>query len=97
MLSTVDADKNDMINFSEFLTATVTKDLYLLSDKLNEAFKAFDRDGSGFITLDELMNVIGGEESFEMDRKAWDKVIGEVDFDGDGKINFEEFVKLMNE
>ena len=86
-----------MVSFLEFLSATVTKDLYLLSDKLGEAFKAFDRDGSGFITLDELMEVIGGDESFEIDRKVWDKVIGEVDVDGDGKINFEEFVKLMNE
>jgi hypothetical protein len=27
----------------EFLTATITKDLYLMSEKLQEAFKAFDR------------------------------------------------------
>jgi hypothetical protein len=47
MLSCLDSDKNDLINYSggcslynllEFLTATVTKDLYTLSDKVNGAF-----------------------------------------------------------
>jgi Ca2+-binding EF-hand superfamily protein len=43
MISCVDTDKNDLINYTEFLTATVTKELYMMSDKLGEAFKAFDR------------------------------------------------------
>jgi Ca2+-binding EF-hand superfamily protein len=46
MISCVDTDKNDLINYTEFLTATVTKELYMMSDKLGEAFKAFDRVSS---------------------------------------------------
>jgi Ca2+-binding EF-hand superfamily protein len=43
------------------------------------------------------MAVIGGDESLEVDKKFWDKVLADADIDGDGKINFEEFVKLMSE
>jgi Ca2+-binding EF-hand superfamily protein len=43
------------------------------------------------------LDVIGGDDSFEIDRKAWDRVLREVDIDGDGRINFDEFVKILNE
>jgi Ca2+-binding EF-hand superfamily protein len=43
------------------------------------------------------VEVIGGSESFEVDVGTMEKVLGEADTDGDGKINFQEFVNLMNE
>ena len=55
----------------------------------------FDRDGDGLITEDELritMNNLG-EPMNENEVKA---MIAEADLDGDGKINFKEFQKLMD-
>ena len=50
----------------------------------------FDTDGSGFITLDELRGVLSGCES-----EAWERVIKEVDENGDGAIDLKEFIDLM--
>ena len=30
-----------------------------------------------------------------MEEATWDEIIAEVDEDGDGKINFKEFTKMM--
>ena len=49
-----------MINYSEFMAATIGRDMYTLSEKLNAAFRAFDGDGNGFITMDELMVMLAG-------------------------------------
>merc|ERR1711894_66450 len=41
MINEVDADGNGTIDFPEFLT--------MMSKKIKEAFKVFDKDGNGFI------------------------------------------------
>lgn len=51
----------------------------------------FDLDGNGQITLDELREVLGGDEDDE-DIK---QLISQVDKDGDGQINFDEFKDMM--
>ena len=63
--------------------------------RLREALKVFDnKDGSGFISASELREVMTGlgEELTEMEV---DEMIAEADVDGDGQINYEEFVKMM--
>ena len=59
-----------------------------------EAFKIFDRNNDGQITHDELkllLNNIGQKPS---DSEIQD-MINEIDIDGDGKINFDNFITLM--
>ncbi|XP_071723115.1 calmodulin-like [Rutidosis leptorrhynchoides] len=59
-----------------------------------EAFCVIDKDSDGLITMEELANVIqsmGGHPSKEEVRI----MISEVDFDGNGTIDFEEFLNLM--
>merc|ERR1711982_88797 len=63
-------------------------------EELIEAFKVFDRDGNGFISAAELRHVmtnLGGKLTDE----EVDEMIREADVDGDGQINYEEFVKMM--
>jgi Ca2+-binding EF-hand superfamily protein len=42
-----------------------------------------------------LSNLLGGADSSLGDEKMWKKLIGEVDNDKDGRINFEEFKQTM--
>ena len=54
----------------------------------------FDRDQDGFISPEELqrvMNAIG----VETDGDQATEMVKEADIDGDGMINYEEFVKIM--
>ena len=60
-----------------------------------EAFEIFDKNKDGNITANELANVM---KSLNMDptEDELHEMIDEVDLDGNGEIDFEEFVTLMN-
>merc|ERR1712048_1262952 len=58
---------------------------------LEATFKRFDKDNSGYITLADLQKIFG--PSF--DTKQFEKLIREVDTNGDGKIEVAEFISFM--
>merc|ERR1711879_360806 len=62
--------------------------------ELVEVFKVFDRDGSGFISPAELRHVMTNLGEKLADEEV-DEMIREADVDGEGQINYEEFVKMM--
>ena len=57
-------------------------------------FQVFDRDGNGFISAAELRHVMTNLGEKLTDEEV-DEMIREADVDGDGQINYEEFVKMM--
>lgn len=69
-------------------------------DKLKEAFCLFDKDGSGSISAVELKNVLGIGKKFG-NEDIWAEIVKEVDQDGNGEIDYNEFKimmeKLLNE
>ena len=66
----------------------------LSKDKLEAAFKAFDKDGSGKIGIDELKDMLEKNDRLAEDSE-WHEVIKEADMNGDGEIDFIEFKDLM--
>ena len=92
LFSKIDVDKNGKIDYTEFLAATIQKANYLKKEKLYEAFCKFDIDNSGFITADELLKALKAEKSQE---KEVEQLIKAVDKNGDGKIDYKEFLQLM--
>jgi len=63
--------------------------------EFREIFNLVDRDGGGEITKDELgelMDTLGIDASPE----EIDAMISEIDQDGSGSIDFEEFVAVMS-
>jgi len=91
----LDIDGNGTIDFPEFLSlmARKMKDTDT-EEELIEAFKVFDRDGNGFISAAELRHVMTNLGEKLTDEEV-DEMIREADVDGDGQINYEEFVKMM--
>ena len=63
------------------------------NDKLMQAVKMFDKDGSGTISADEIRSVLGSGST--LSEQAIEDIIKEVDENGDGEIQFEEFVHMM--
>eukprot|EP00164_Ancoracysta_twista_P002387 GFYU01003162.1.p2 GENE.GFYU01003162.1~~GFYU01003162.1.p2 ORF type:complete len:180 (+),score=67.82 GFYU01003162.1:34-573(+) len=101
VISIFDADKDDNVNFKEFVTAmSIFTTKGHKEAKLQFAFKVYDIDGDGYICNKELFEVlkmmVGANLSDPQLQQIVDKTILEADEDEDGKISFEEFSKLMS-
>ncbi|CAF2741903.1 unnamed protein product [Rotaria sp. Silwood2] len=62
--------------------------------ELHDAFDLFDRDRSGTISLSELKQVLIAL-NFNPTDTLVRKVMKEMDIDGNGSVEFDEFVKIM--
>ncbi|KAL8105032.1 hypothetical protein AgCh_028991 [Apium graveolens] len=62
--------------------------------EFQEAFSLFDKDGDGCITIEELATVIRSLDQNPSEEELQD-MISEVDADGNGTIEFVEFLNLM--
>jgi len=92
----LDMDNNGYIGYEEFVRAAVSKEYFVRDNVLRFAFRYFDKDGSGEITFDEIEALFS--QSISDKTKVHEtliNIIKEVDKNNDGKINFEEFSKVM--
>ncbi|KAL4448878.1 hypothetical protein ABPG77_007595 [Micractinium sp. CCAP 211/92] len=95
MITEVDADGNGTIDFPEFIQLMARKMKDTDSEaELMEAFKVFDKDGNGFISAAELRHVMTNLGEKLTDEEV-DEMIREADTDGDGQVDYNEFVKMM--
>ena len=95
MIREVDWNGDGTIDFKEFLCLMLKKmDDSDIDDELETAFKAFDLDKDGYITPHELRNGmlnLGEEYSPE----EAEEMIKEGDLDNDGRIDYDEFMKII--
>nr|TKS16086.1 calcium-dependent protein kinase [Populus alba] len=63
-------------------------------EHFRRAFMFFDKDGNGYIELDELREALADEYG-ETDDDVLNDIMREVDTDKDGCISYEEFVAMM--
>ncbi|XP_021821158.1 probable calcium-binding protein CML25 [Prunus avium] len=95
MILEVDSDGDGFIDFKEFVELNTNGvDQAEALENLKDAFSVYDIDGNGSISAEELYKVLRslGDECSIAECK---KMIGAVDSDGDGMINFEEFKVMM--
>jgi calcium-dependent protein kinase len=101
VMESIDADGSGMIDYTEFIAASMSVREYIQEDVCWKAFRVFDLDGNGFLTPDELTQVLSRDDGKEMaDRfnhtpDEIEQIIKECDTDGDGHISFEEFLAMM--
>ncbi|XP_044467174.1 probable calcium-binding protein CML15 [Mangifera indica] len=97
LLANMDSNGNGSVEFDELVNAILpdmNATLLVSPDKLLEVFRAFDRDGNGYITAAELagsMAKIGQPLTY----KELTEMIKEADTNGDGVISFNEFSAVM--
>ncbi|XP_040154875.1 calmodulin-beta-like [Anopheles arabiensis] len=95
MVYEVDSDGNGRIEWEEFVALMKNKSREPVDEKeLYAAFKVFDRNGDGFLSVDELSDVMQnfGER---LTQRELEDLLAEADIDGDGRINYEEFVYML--
>lgn len=59
LMHSVDKDKNGYVDYQEFITAATNKAMLVNRENLMAAFRTFDRDESGKISIEELKGVFG--------------------------------------
>merc|ERR1712198_229406 len=91
----VDIDGNGTIEFGEFLNMMKQKAGEVDEEAdLREAFKIFDRDKDGYISMKELKKVANMLGTM-LTKEELEEFMAEADADGNGKLDYDEFVKMM--
>ena len=55
----------------------------------------FDKDGGGTISHDEIREVFNQSGANNLDPTTVEEIIKEIDANGDGEIDFDEFKQMM--
>ena len=92
----VDADGSGEIGLQEFMQACANRESLLDVESLKVSFAFFDKDRSGSVTTEELKAALGVGDGKNIEEAVWRDVINEVDANGDGEIDFEEFKAMMH-
>ena len=92
-----DKDNTGKIDYQDFLDIMTQKISERdPTDEIKKAFRLFDDDGTGYITLKNLRRISRelGEQLSDEELKA---MIDEFDKDNDGQISQEEFLNIMKQ
>ncbi|XP_051137620.1 calcium-dependent protein kinase 26 [Andrographis paniculata] len=92
LMDAADVDNSGTIDYGEFIAATIHLNKLEREEHLLAAFQYFDKDGSGYITVDELQQAC---VEHGMTDVLLEDIIKEVDQDNDGRIDYGEFVAMM--
>jgi len=95
MLDDVDTDGDGSIDLQEFITMM---DRRMTPEEeeteMLKAFHVFDRNGDGFIDIDELKHIMYNMGETITDEEA-SVILKMADTNGDGRVDYGEFVKIM--
>ena len=98
IFANIDTDHNNYLEYEEFVRATIDIDHFLAVNFLQFAFNYFDKDRNGEITYEEVKNKFYQNDKNRNSYKAQEqlkKAFNDIDINGDGKLSFEEFGKMM--
>lgn len=59
-LKLADTDGSGQIDYTEFIAATLDSQVYMREEYLKAAFDMFDKDGSGKIDNEEVLEMLNG-------------------------------------
>ncbi|XP_077957306.1 calcium-binding protein 2 isoform X1 [Gasterosteus aculeatus] len=89
------------LDFEDFVELMGPKMLAETADmigvkELRDAFKEFDSNGDGQISLTELREAMKKLMGEQVTNREINEILRDVDLNGDGLVDFEEFVRMMS-
>ena len=88
----IDKKNSGSITCTEFITETIDIKKEISREELLGTFKAFDKNGDGVISLEELAETLGEENA---SANYFVGMMKEADANGDGFIDLEEFCNFV--
>ena len=90
----LDGDNNGYIEYEEFLRACIDKKHLMTRENLKYAFKFLDKDNSRTLNAQKIISAFLAKSNKEFEA-IFNIYLNEVDKDGDGIIDFNQFCLLM--
>merc|ERR1711920_681847 len=98
IIEDIDEDGSGLLEFGEFCQLAakflVEEDEEALKKELKEAFRIYDKEGNGYISTDTLKEILKELDS-KLTNEDLENIIEEVDEDGSGTLDFDEFMEMM--
>merc|ERR1711946_42734 len=99
LLLEIDEDGAGEIEFAEFCQLCATflvedPDMETMKRELKDAFRIYDKEGLGYITTETLRGLIG-ELLAPLTEEELEGILEELDEDGSGSMDFDEFCEMM--
>ncbi|XP_067632723.1 troponin C, isoallergen Bla g 6.0101 [Eurosta solidaginis] len=99
LLKEVDKSNSGKLDFSQFCKLAsrfvdVEDDAPALVSELKEAFRVYDKEGKGYLTVQVLRDILR-ELDDKLSASDLDMIIEEIDADGSGTVDFDEFLQVM--
>ena len=99
VLKEIDNDKDGYIDVKEYfanMENSTSKNLIhralVQRSKARKAFEKFDKDGSGYVTIDELLEIFDEFEEGTVSHQQFEELLSDCIKDEEGKIDYEEFL-----
>ncbi|XP_026495197.2 troponin C, isoallergen Bla g 6.0101-like [Vanessa tameamea] len=94
-----DVNGTGVLEFKEFCSLAARfmveeLDAEAMLAELREAFRLYDREGNGYITT-EVLKEIFKELDNTLSNEDLESMITEIDTDGSGTVDFDEFLEVM--
>jgi len=101
LFEALDADGSGAIDYSEFMAAAIDRKIFFREDLCLQVFRALDRDSSGTISIQELFQLLKDADPEDLLgndlRDEVMELLDRYDTDGDGELNFREFMALLTQ
>ncbi|EDW99491.2 TpnC4, isoform B [Drosophila yakuba] len=99
LIKEVDKGTTGKLDFSQFCKLAarfieVEEDVGALQNELKEAFRVYDKEGKGYLTVATLRGILH-ELDDKISNQDLDSIIEEIDADGSGTVDFDEFMQVM--
>jgi len=100
LIKEFDSDGSGEIEFEEFAAMVANfvvagEDNEGLENELREAFRLYDKEGNGYINVSDLREILRALED-KITEDELDEMIAEIDTDGSGTVDFDEFMEMMS-